>query len=1416
MVGSGVARRSPPMWNAWLVLLAVVGAAFAQEAAAQVGVSDNGQAVYAIPIPVPPGIAGHEPKVSLQYARGTAGHLAVGWSITGGSSITRCGSTVATDGVSKGVRYNYEDRFCLDGERLIETTAEGTVVVGQGGYGGSGSEYRTEKDAYTRVRAYGGNGASGPTYFKAWTKSGLTYEYGLTEDSRILTSGPPGLAMVWAVNKVSDAAGNFILYSYRNQAGTFAGSSGREWWLWQIRYTGNEGAQQAPQNRIEFVYEPGRPDASESYHEGSKTVVSQRLAHVSTFIATSSGDREIGRLKLTHGLSPNTGRSLLASAQFCGGAALDQCAPRTEFTYSGGPMPVFSAISLASLNLSRKDDTRGYMRGVYQGDFNGDGRQDLLVWDDDRSNNNLLISNGDGTFTARGDPFMDLPQIGHSNGCYHAIVVDFNLDSIADILHIQDPDARRGCESVSRLSRIYKGRTSGLFEAPVTLVRDSGAALPLVKTDPISFCQYTGEECTSTVTYGGRSYSLVDINGDGWLDLLFTRTPPMPQDKRLTPCDPGETTCLFLGSPTLGRFSKASTSLAAKDLFALGGVHALQGLPGYQADRLFIGDLNGDALPDILVRDTGKLYIATGSVGAFSERQIPITCSAGAEVLDINGDGKWDVACMDFSKPDPFRAYVNDGSGSFAYRSQVGGWAGNCRQQQTVNGYEDVGCDPWTREWVNFIAADIDGDGISDVLNVSRKLQNSYPRYNAFLKGRADGSFVPYPIPSLENEPLAFKHRQMLIGDFSGHGALEILSYSPTASENKLYRRDDATPPDLLRTVTTAGNARTTVNYRPMTDRSVYERGYGAVYPQVDFISGSWVVSSLDAPNGRSGFLSTSYLYQGQRNDLQGRGSLGFKSVSKTARVPNGALVTTQTTYHQTYPHTGLLQKTLRYPTASGGDRWVSSVETEYGAACETASTPRLHRVVPTIIREHKRDANGANISFAQTVASSHSCDGDPQVVEVRNSTEPATVASSGYYKRTDSKYARDVTGDKWVLARLIEARQTNTAPAVTFPPAQAGVPQTASNAPRITVSMTPVNDRLLVGQPSVRTWTTANATALTVMCTSVGGYNESASKSLNGSDTLIGNAAWRDKTSQCTWRATGVAGTTTVTHNFTVVDIPTIAVQLSPSALVAGQPYQVQWSTTSATAVSYSCTSASPLGHRFSGNANTLNGVMSGVAQSSWVGNPSTCTWTATGPGGSRSASYEMQTWAPVTITASIVPDSLPVGSNASLNWQSTGATVVTYSCTAVAGGYNHSSNLGASGSMVVTGQPSWVGRPSACVWTATGPGGTARVQRELLTVQPPATLSVVMPPQMTTNTVHVISVSSAHVAQISAQCSGNFGSKTLVAPVLNGSFNFVPDASWYGLWTCRWTGTGAGGTVSLSPMSLIVARITDPAAGP
>src|SRR6266702_113419 len=83
-------------------------------------VSESGAATYTIPIQVPPGIAGMEPKLALTYnSQGGNGLLGTGWSLGGLMTIHRCGRTLVQDGNNAATSYNADDRYCLDGQRLV-------------------------------------------------------------------------------------------------------------------------------------------------------------------------------------------------------------------------------------------------------------------------------------------------------------------------------------------------------------------------------------------------------------------------------------------------------------------------------------------------------------------------------------------------------------------------------------------------------------------------------------------------------------------------------------------------------------------------------------------------------------------------------------------------------------------------------------------------------------------------------------------------------------------------------------------------------------------------------------------------------------------------------------------------------------------------------------------------------------------------------------------------------------------------------------------------------------------------------------------------------------------------------------------------------------------------------------------------
>ena len=139
----------------------------------QFAVGPTGAATYTVPIAVPPGTAGMAPSLSLDYSSQNGnGLLGIGWTLSGLPSIGRCPRTMAQDGVVGGINYDANDRFCMEGQRLVAIS---------GTYGADGAEYRTEIDSYSRILSHGTAG-TGPAWFEVHTKSGQVMEFGHTAE----------------------------------------------------------------------------------------------------------------------------------------------------------------------------------------------------------------------------------------------------------------------------------------------------------------------------------------------------------------------------------------------------------------------------------------------------------------------------------------------------------------------------------------------------------------------------------------------------------------------------------------------------------------------------------------------------------------------------------------------------------------------------------------------------------------------------------------------------------------------------------------------------------------------------------------------------------------------------------------------------------------------------------------------------------------------------------------------------------------------------------------------------------------------------------------------------------------------------------------------------------------------------------
>ncbi|GMV31295.1 MAG: hypothetical protein AMXMBFR59_34200 [Rhodanobacteraceae bacterium] len=368
--------------------------------------TDGGAAQYSMPIVVPPGRKGMEPKLSLNYSsRGGNGIAGLGWSLSGLSAIHRCPKTVAQDGAGNGaaVGLSNGDALCLDGQRLVAMDFSGNVAAPNLVYGASGTHYRTELNTFSRVTQYGGDLASATTCFKVEHKSGEVSYYGGVYDGSTCSGGrsrhvpyvptlphEAGVPLSWNIEREQDASGNSIDYGY-----SAPGQYGKgEKLLQYIRYTGKNGAEGDRQVYFDYDNRPAA-DRSRSYLAGGLTERTQRLVRIATSVAGAAvNSYTLNYADPISGAPGNlhSGRSALQSIRQCarggeetqgpGANGGEVCLPETVVSWNDLPPDhVLRPVTIAGPPDPAPDGNGGFVdrRVLTIGDLDGDGVRELLV-----------------------------------------------------------------------------------------------------------------------------------------------------------------------------------------------------------------------------------------------------------------------------------------------------------------------------------------------------------------------------------------------------------------------------------------------------------------------------------------------------------------------------------------------------------------------------------------------------------------------------------------------------------------------------------------------------------------------------------------------------------------------------------------------------------------------------------------------------------------------------------------------------------------------------------------------------------------------------------------------------------------------------------------------------------------------------
>jgi hypothetical protein len=258
-------------------------------------------------------------------------------------------------------------------------------------------------------------------------------------------------------------------------------------------------------------------------------------------------------------------------------------------------------------------------------DFNGDGKQDLLIvgiagemW--------VALAKGDGTFST--PAAISLPSLACP--LQYGAAGDVNSDGKIDIVVTYPGDAPCAGTSLASGYFVIPGNGDGTFQKPTFY--PSGSQL--------------------------YSATLADVNGDGNLDLFLDDLPPISTG--------GYQVSMQLGNGN-GSFGAPTTLLS-----------------NYIVSDIKVGDLNGDGKADVLIASeeldgsdissAGLFMIDGNGDGTFGERtQLALgNFFFNTSIADMNGDSIPDIEATLYyttGQPNSFYGFVTllgQGRGSFA------------------------------------------------------------------------------------------------------------------------------------------------------------------------------------------------------------------------------------------------------------------------------------------------------------------------------------------------------------------------------------------------------------------------------------------------------------------------------------------------------------------------------------------------------------------------------------------------------------------------------------------------------------------------------------------------------------------------------------------------------------------------------
>ena len=961
-----------------------------------VEVTSSGQAVWTLPITVPPGVRGLAPNLSLSVS--AQGQLNIG----GLSSISRCVGLAVDHGQTKPVRYLASDQYCMDGQPLKLISG----VQGQ-----AGSVYRTQLDSFEKIEATGTD-VNGPASFRIKTRNGGTLTFGGTPLSKT-TRAADSTVISWAVSSLEDVSGNGLWYTYSD----ISDNSTPEIALTQISY-GSQSQNTAPVN-VDFTYE-SRPDTASGYQLGSVVQTTQRLKQI-----TTTADNKIARkFKVTYEQSDFGGYSRVTHVHECAIDANDnnreKCYRPSRFDYAA----IQTGWDNPSTSISQPSplqDSDGRSRGVVL-DINNDGFNDWIIAvqpETGAAHVETWLGSASGWSSSSGftlpGPLFDY-QI-NDQGIPVGNLADMNGDGLIDYFQAYQHNHDDGSQTIKRTTWLNTGYG---FEAT---------------TDhpPYDTVSISSTGLVSAID------KYVDVNGDGLPDKVRAYRQASGTTAHVTQLNTGS-----------GWSNSTNYTLPTDALFS---DHSIGTEGVYQGELI---DINGDGLVDFVqsaklstTTTRTKTYLNTGNGWAAStafkmptalmdyseyEKGIP-----NAELVDINGDGLVDVwqAIRFPGAVNHYNAWLNTGEGfvlSSAYKPIDR--STNIRSTGAVMKKGEV--------------MDINGDGKPEhVIHYFSEATNATVttiyEHDGLGWERNDGLSDYLPSIPLYFQPAAAErssYTMLQMADLDGDGSPEAFMSMDTTDgsqvKSSVNTLDDGMQPGYLTSHTNGLGIETRIEYGLSTHPEVYQvlhatqntRQRAGINTPMILVKAIMKMDGLIHPDiarnkdpnvKNNGWYRVEHHYAALAANLEGRGSLGFRNRTIS---DNRTGLSIKSWFYQGYPFTGQTEKVEKYLKGNlfTGDKLLSETQTSIEQR-DLNNGKTVFAYSPSIVAKQYDPDSGALLSTS-TTSSAYDDFGN-----VTSKTQTISGQNQTFETITSTTYANKTGGDSWILGLPTETTVTVKAP---------------------------------------------------------------------------------------------------------------------------------------------------------------------------------------------------------------------------------------------------------------------------------------------------------------------------------------------------------------------------------------------------